>query len=60
MKGYKKGKYKIRVKVDLIESDETEHNSPMKHNDGSCEMSIDEAGAKNKYDYFKTYALRTS
>jgi hypothetical protein len=49
MKGCKKGKYKIRVKVDLMQSDETEHNSPMKQNDSRCEMSIDEAGAKNRY-----------
>jgi hypothetical protein len=43
MKGYQMGKYKIRVKVEFVECDDAESNSPMKQNDGSFEMSIDGA-----------------
>ena len=32
------GKYKIKVKIEFVECDETGHNSPMKQNDGSFEM----------------------
>ncbi len=53
------GKYKIRVKVEFVESDDPEHNSPMKQNDGSFEMSIDGADAIS-IDKCETAALRTS
>ncbi len=53
------GKYKIRVKIELVESDDPEHNSPMKQNDGSFEMSIDGADAIS-IDNCETAALRTS
>ena len=39
------GKYKIKIKVELVECDDPGPNSPMKQNDGSFEMSIDEADA---------------
>jgi len=45
MKGYQMGNYKIRVKVEFVECDDPEQDSPMKQNDGSFEMSIDEADA---------------
>ncbi len=59
MKGYQMGNYKIRVKVEFVECDEAEHNSPMKQNDGSFEMSIDEADAIS-IDNCETAVLRTS
>jgi len=59
MKGYQMGKYKIRVKVEFVECDEAESNSPMKQNDGSFEMSIDGADAIS-IDNCETTALRTS
>jgi hypothetical protein len=40
MKGYQMGKYKIRVKVEFVEGDDTKQHSPMKQNDGSFEMSM--------------------
>ncbi len=59
MKGYQMGKYKIRVKVEFVECDEAEQNSPMKQKDGSFEMSIDGADAIS-IDNCETAALRTS
>lgn len=59
MKGYQMGKYKIRVKIELVESDDPEHNSPMKQKDGSFEMSINEADAIS-IDNCETAVMRTS
>ena len=59
MKGYQIGKYKIRVKIEFVECDDPESNSPMKQNDGSFEMSIDGADAIS-IDNCETAALRTS
>ena len=59
MKGYQMGKYKIRVKVEFVECDDAESNSPMKQNDGSFEMSIDGADAIS-IDNCESAALRTS
>jgi hypothetical protein len=59
MKGYQMGKYKIRVKVEFVECDEAEQNSPMKQNDGSFEMSIDGADAIS-IDKCETAVLLTS
>jgi hypothetical protein len=59
MKGYQMGKYKIRVKVEFVEGDDTKQHSPMKQNDGSFEMSIDEVDAIS-IDNCETAALRTS
>ncbi len=59
MKGYQMDKYKIRVKVEFVECKEAEQNSPMKQNDGSFEMSIDEADAIS-IDNCETAILRTS
>ncbi len=53
------GKYKIRVKVEFVECDEAEQNSPMKQNNGSFEMSIDGADAIS-IDNCETAVLRTS
>ncbi len=53
------GNYKIRVKVEFIECDDPEQKSPMKQNDGSFEMSIDEADAIS-IDNCETAILRTS
>lgn len=53
------GKYKIRVKVEFVECDEVEQHSPLKQNDGSFEMSIDEADAIS-IDSCEKAALRTS
>ena len=51
--------YKIRVKVEFIECDDPEQNSPMKQNNGSFEMSIDEADAIS-IDNCETAVLRLS
>ena len=51
--------YKIRVKVEFVECDDPEQDSPMKQSDGSFEMSIDEADAIS-IDNCETAALRTS
>jgi hypothetical protein len=59
MKGYQMGKYKIRVKVEVVECDEAGDNSPMKQNDVSFEMSIDEADAIS-IDNCEKAVLRTS
>lgn len=59
MKGYQMGNYKIRVKVEFVECDDPGQNSPMKQNDGSFEMSIDEAGAIS-IDNCEAAVLRTS
>jgi len=59
MKGYQMGNYKIRVKVEFVECDDPEHNSPLKQNDGSFEMSIDEADAIS-IDNCEKAVLRTS
>jgi hypothetical protein len=48
MKGYQMGKYKVRVKVEFVECDEAGDNSPMKQNDGSFEMSIDDVNVKRQ------------
>ncbi len=53
------GKYKIRVKIEFVESDDPEQNSPTKQNDGSFEMSIDEAAAMS-IDNCETAVMRTS
>ncbi len=53
------GKYKIRVKVEFVECDEAGHDSPMKQNDGSFEMSVDEADAIS-IDKCETAVMRTS
>ena len=53
------GKYKIRVKVEFVECDDPEHNSPMKQNDGSFEMSMNEADAIS-IDNCEKAVLRTS
>ena len=53
------GKYKIRVKVEFVECDEAGHNSPMKQNDGSFEMSVNEADAIN-IDKCESAVMRTS
>jgi hypothetical protein len=59
MKGYQMGNYKIRVKVEFVECDDPEQDSPMKQNDGSFEMSIDEAAAIS-IDNCEKAVLRTS
>jgi hypothetical protein len=59
MKGYQMGKYKIRVKVEFVECDEAEQNSPLKHEDGSLEMIINETDAIS-IDMCEKAALRTS
>ena len=59
MKGYQMSNYKIRVKVEFIECNDPEQDSPMKQSDGSFEMSIDEADAIS-IDNCETAALRTS
>ncbi len=59
MKGYQMGKFKIRIKIELVESDGPEHKSPTKQNDGSFEMSIDEADAIS-IDNCETAVMRTS
>ena len=53
------GKYKIKVKVEFVECDEAEQHSPLKQNDCSFEMSIDEADAIS-IDSYEKAALRTS
>ena len=53
------GKYKIRVKVEFVECDEAEQNSPLKHDDGSLEMIINETDAIS-IDMCEKAALRTS
>lgn len=53
------GNYKIRVKVEFVECDDPQQNSPMKQNDGSFEMSINEADAIS-IDNCETAVLRTS
>ena len=53
------GNYKIRVKVEFIECDDPEQNSPMQQNDGSFEMSIDEADAIS-IDNCEAAVMRTS
>jgi hypothetical protein len=53
------GKYKIRVKVEFIESDDPEQNLPLKQNDGSFEMSIDGEDAIS-IDNCESAALQTS
>jgi hypothetical protein len=45
--------------VEFVECDVTEHNSPMKQNHGSFEMSVDEADAIS-IDNCEKAALRTS
>ena len=59
MKGYQMGNYKIRVKVEFVQCDDPEQDSPMKQNDGSFEMSIDEADAIS-IDNCEKAVLRTS
>jgi len=59
MKGYQMGNYKIRVKVEFVECDDPQQNSPMRQNDGSFEMSINEADAIS-IDNCETAVLRTS
>lgn len=39
------GKYKIRVKVELVECDETDVNGLIKEDDGHFSMTIDEKDA---------------
>lgn len=53
------GNYKIRVKVEFVECDDPQQNSPMRQNDGSFEMSINEADAIS-IDNCETAVLRTS
>ena len=53
------GNYKIRVKVEFVECNDPEQDSPMKQNDGSFEMSIDEADAIS-IDNCEKAVLRTS
>ena len=59
MKGNQMGNYKIRVKVEFVECDDPQQNSPMRQNDGSFEMSINEADAIS-IDNCETAVLRTS
>ena len=35
------GKYKIKIKVEMVECDDQDTHSPMEQNDGSFEMIID-------------------
>ena len=53
------GNYKVRVKVEFVECDDPEQDSPMEQNDGSFEMSIDEADAIS-IDNCEAAVLRTS
>lgn len=45
MKGYQMGNYKIRIKVEFVESDEAEQKTPLKQNDGSFEITMNESDA---------------
>jgi len=59
MKGYQMGNYKIRVKVEFVECDDPKQDSPKEQNDGSFEMSIDEADSIS-IDNCEAAVMRTS
>lgn len=59
MKGYQMGNYKIRIKVEFVESDEAEQKTPLKQNDGSFEITMNKSDAIS-IDNCEKAALQTS
>ena len=53
------GNYKIRVKVEFVECNDPKQDSPIEQNDGSFQMSIDEADSLS-IDNCETAVMRTS
>ena len=53
------GKYKIKVKVELVECNEAEEHGPLEQEDGSFTMTISEQNAVS-IDHCEKAVLRTA